>query len=94
MAHNNYHCCAICDDKLGYSQEARPKEDICLFCRKQLEDNYNLKLCCYWSLTAWMRKEKLEQVIAILDNLGFRKCQYPNTVDELYDEIRTKVEGR
>ena len=91
--HNDYHCCAICDDKIAYSDNARRKEGICSFCNAELI-NHGVMIHGVISLVIWMAREKPEGVYEILDDLGFRKCQYPNAVDELYNEIQTKVEGR
>ena len=94
--HNDYHCCAICDDKtnrVSQYEDWQAKHSLCSFCELDLRRDYDLRHHNVITLMAWMRKEKPEQVIAILDELGFRKCSEPNSVDELYDEIKAKAEG-
>ena len=36
MAHGDYNCCAVCDSKLEYSNDAQTKEELCSWCAVNL----------------------------------------------------------
>lgn len=82
MAHADYDCCAICDDKLSYGGE-RTKEIICGECVAAMARE---GVICgnVDELCAWIEKSTTDQVLSLMNKVGFSKCYYPNPVDKLF----------
>lgn len=82
MAHADYNCCAICDSKLEYSEEATTKERICEGCLKDLR-NIGLNILGVDELIEWINSVDLDIVNNALSKLCFRFCYYKNPLDDL-----------
>lgn len=85
MAHADYDCCAICDDKISYSGFATPatKEDICTKCRRLLQ-NRNINVVDKEQLLEWIKNTPDAKKIPT--DIGYQKCYYKNDVDEALRE--------
>lgn len=90
MAHADYECCAICDSKVYYSNDAGSKEIICSSCVANMAE-HGVILHNVEELKVWMSTEAPEKVIATLDKAGFSVCFYGNEIDELYESRRTML---
>lgn len=87
MAHADYDCCAICDSKQPYSSDADTKSEICADCLKMLRDEGIAPLPLDpEELIAWMQREPV-RAMAVLTEIGFRPCCYPNPVDDAFRAI-------
>lgn len=83
MAHGNYNCCAICDDKMGYAGwEAETKEEICEECLKNIK-KLNLNIENIEDLKTFIRETDYKTLKETLINLGYCFCYYGNEIDEL-----------
>jgi len=83
MAHADYNCCAVCDEKLAYAGfEATTKEEICDCCREKLTKK-GVVVHDVYELIAWVQNEDAEKVAKILTDVGFRFCHYHNYLDEV-----------
>ena len=82
MAHADYACCAVCDGKLYYSYDAPTKEKICSTCAVMLTEA-NVPAMNVQEFSFWLKNEDLEIVLAVLVKVGFKFCQYDNSVDEV-----------
>jgi len=80
MAHAGYDCCAICDSKQSYNEEAYTKEEICSHCLKALRAE-GLSILDVSELLAWIQSTEPTIVRATLISVGFSFCYYPNAVD-------------
>lgn len=83
MAHADYNCCAICDDKLEYvgNWNAETKARICESCLRNLQ-RLGLNIVTVDQLIDWIKKEERDVLRAKLKELGFRACYYRNDVDD------------
>lgn len=71
MAHGDYHCCAICDRKMGYDPDgATSKEDICVECREE-----------HGIATVQQLIDMIEEGDPKVIDLPLRYCHYANPVD-------------
>jgi hypothetical protein len=92
MAHANYECCAVCDKKVYYAfGDVYAKDVICTNCVVELALR-GVFIRNVHELHEWMEKESPEKVLEILEQVGFKKCHYWNEIDELYDELVSKVQ--
>jgi hypothetical protein len=82
MAHADYDCCAVCDDKLSYNEDAMTKGEICSSCLKSLNQTHNLNVWGVEDFIAWIDKTPAKEVEKILKAVGFSYCCYWNAVDE------------
>jgi hypothetical protein len=83
MAHGDYDCCAVCDSKLSYSNDATTKETLCSGCAVNLAQK-GVFVHGVTELKTWMIEEHPRVVVSALDSVGFSPCLYPNEVDALY----------
>lgn len=83
MAHGDYNCCAICDNKMGYAGwEAETKEEICENCLEELE-KLNLNIKNIENLKKFIKETDYKTLEETLINLGYHFCYYGNDIDEL-----------
>lgn len=86
MAHADYECCAICDDKMSPGDwETEPKTVLCTSCAVRLAKKGHY-ITCVDELLEWMRKTP--NAVEILDSIGFKQCYYKNDVDDLYLQLK------
>lgn len=86
MAHADYHCCAVCDSKLEYSDHATTKKQICPVCAIGLYKLTGSEIATGEALVDWVRSTPSETVRRVLADLGFTRCYYANEVDEAVAE--------
>ncbi len=83
MAHADYHCCAICDRKMEYTElEARTKEDICLDCLRALHRE-GVPVYTGFELELWI-KACPGKAVELLPRIGYAPCFYSNPLDEAF----------
>ena len=87
MAHADYDCCAVCDRKLSYSNDANTKAEICPFCLSNLHQEDVLVYTPY-EFIEWIITHEDTIVKDVLLSIEFRFCFYPNNVD---DNVRMKL---
>ncbi|HEY9462834.1 MAG TPA: hypothetical protein VIR54_07075 [Vicinamibacterales bacterium] len=82
MAHGDYNCCALCDCKMDYANDATTKEEVCVDCMKALH-SAGVMVYTGAELEAWI---KANPAVArdLLPALGFYECFYANPVDEAF----------
>lgn len=87
MAHGDYHCCALCDSKMDYSNDARTKEDLCSHCTKSLVeagihvfDGDDLLRAINNEIEQGTGREFTDK----LKTLGYSKCVYTNELDKAF----------
>ena len=81
MAHADYCCCACCDSKISYSNDATTKEQICASCAVDLACQGVIAKSGE-QLALWIREEvDNERIRLVLSKVGFCRCYYPNEVD-------------
>lgn len=92
MAHGDYNCCAVCDCKRAYSDDAATKAEICMDCLRALHA-YGVMVYESEELLAWMRDDALtpERRKQILDSCGLAHCHYPNDIDDAYKELLSSI---
>lgn len=83
MAHGDYNCCAICDNKQEYNAfDSKTKEEICTDCLKALRAE-GLNILDVEELKNWIKTEQPDKVKIILIKVGYHKCFYDNEVDSV-----------
>lgn len=81
MAHGDYNCCAICDDKMFYAGwEAETKEEICENCLEELE-KLNLNIKNIEDLKRYIKETDYNPLKETLIKLGYHFCYYANEID-------------
>ena len=86
MAHGDYDCCAICDSKLGFSYDAKTKEEICGPCVADLA-RLGVIAGTPEELVKWISENPAEKVGPILAAVGFSPCFYGGSpVDEAVEK--------
>jgi hypothetical protein len=80
MAHADYSCCAICDSKMNYGEDAT-KEDICVSCIEDLLA-IDLKITRVSSLMDHIDALSDADALAFLHRIGFIPCFYQNDIDQ------------
>jgi hypothetical protein len=90
MAHGDYECCAVCDDKLSYDSEAAPKDVLCSGCAVDLAQR-GVFVHDVAELAVWMKAAAPVTVVSALGASHFRKCAYTNDIDKLYDDARARA---
>lgn len=83
MAHGDYDCCAVCDSKIDYSDDAETKENLCQDCVRSMHALTGDLIQTQAELLAWLKEATPEQVIAA----GIVPCFYGNPVDTAVREI-------
>jgi hypothetical protein len=91
MAHADYNCCAVCDSKLEYSNDARTKEEICSWCAVNLAQD-GVFVHDVDELKKWMREENPLTIVTILIKNHFSTCYYKNEVDDLFKAAQQQVQ--
>ena len=82
MAHGDYDCCAICDDKMYYAGfAATTKEEICDKCLKNLKD-LNLNINNTEEFKKYINNGNYLEVKENLIKLGYEFCLYYNDLDK------------
>jgi len=77
MAHADYECCAVCDSKMAFSNNANAKYSICGSCVRILVKS-GVDVATTTELLAWLNaKPDLAPLVAA----GFQVCYYRNPVD-------------
>lgn len=87
MAHGDYKCCAVCDNKqeyVGLNDEF--KDDICVSCR--IDTGISTVGELLKKIESFTNKRKLK---AWLKEIGMSECYYQNSVDDL---ITYKLTGK
>lgn len=84
MAHGDYDCCAVCDNKQSFSYDPETKSEICSSCVAGLA-RQGVILGSVSELMDWIRQGS-EDVRAALEKVGFLRCYYLNDVDALVQE--------
>ncbi len=92
MAHGDYSCCAICDCKLCYGEDAT-KEELCTDCLKNIRDKGYSFLDVY-ELLAGLRAMPIATAKELLTSLGYRECYYLNEFDESVKDILANKEAQ
>lgn len=90
MAHCDYSCCGICDNKVTYG-DYPAKTAICSWCASEFGVK-GIRIRDCEELINWMETETPEKVLTLLTELNFSKCCYRNDVDILYDKIKENYE--
>lgn len=88
MAHADYSCCAICDCKMSYGEDAT-KEEICTDCLKTLRSN-GIQALDPGEFVEWAKSKSLDHVEdlrEILKAIGYSACCYGNDFDRSIDAI-------
>ena len=81
MAHGDYNCCAVCDDKLEYNPyDAKTKEYICFCCQVGLKEN-GVIVKSKKELIDWIKHTPAKIVVGLLKTVGYNRCYYENDVD-------------
>ena len=81
MAHGDYDCCAICDNKQSYNgYDAATKEEICSDCLVALRE-LDVNVLTVKELLDWLKTEKSAILKDNLARLGFGYCYYENPID-------------
>lgn len=80
MAHADYNCCAVCDSKLAYSNQATTKEEICSYCVAKMA-RLGVIVGSAHELIEWINREDRDKIESVLSEAKFRFCIYPNEVD-------------
>jgi len=91
MAHADYDCCAVCDRKMSYAIEASTKELICSRCVADLALQ-GVIVHDVEELMSWIGSDDPGRVVEILDAVGYRRCLYPNPVDDLVATVRSSCQ--
>ena len=92
MAHADYECCAICDDKVYYNPDAEAKNVLCPSCAFTLGKKGILENPSVSKLIEWIKTADRDFVIKTLANLGFRACYYANDVDDAVASLGVKFD--
>jgi len=86
MAHGDYNCCAVCDNKLDYNAyDARTKEEICPSCLKELRD-LGLNILDVTELINWLKTADEKDIQRFTKKTSYSKCFYGNEIDELIEQ--------
>lgn len=80
MAHGNHHCCAICDRKMAYSQNAKAKKSICSKCAIKLT-KLDVPADSVSAFKEWARGASNLIFIGTLFAVKYKPCGYPNDFD-------------
>jgi len=87
MAHGDYHCCAICDNKQEYGGlDSSTKEKICPSCLVDLRDA-GLSILTVQELKDWIVNTPKDTVIEKMKQVGFRFCYYQNDIDDSIESV-------
>lgn len=78
MAHGDYDCCAVCDRKLNYNEDASTKEEICPKCAVNMTLATGQRITTPDALIGWIGTATTEQ----LDEARIVECFYRNPVDD------------
>jgi hypothetical protein len=93
MAHADYSCCAVCDDKLYYAgMDASTKEELCELCVLTLV-KHGVEVTSVDGLLQWAKANPPEHVLSVLSSVGFRRCYYPNELDRFIASLPGAVFG-
>lgn len=84
MAHGDYDCCACCDAKGDYNEDAYAKEDFCAVCAGALAD-HGVEARTAEEFNRWLDTVDVETGRRILEAVGFQRCCYSNPTDEIYN---------
>jgi hypothetical protein len=85
MAHADYECCAICDNKQAYNSSADSKEMICSYCVAEMARN-GVIIGSVNELINWINSTDLKTVKDLLIAVGFTSCYYTNPVDSALEK--------
>lgn len=86
MAHADYNCCAICDCKMEYSNDASTKKTICTDCLKSLRSS-EINALDTNEFIEWAKSVNKTELIKKLKAIGYEKCFYPNEFDEEINKL-------
>jgi len=87
MAHGDYMCCACCDAKIYYRENASSKEMLCERCAKKISDIVGKPI-----VSVSQFKELIEgynnqdSLFSFLNDIGFHFCLYSNSLDQMISE--------
>ena len=91
MAHGDYNCCAVCDSKLEYSNDAQTKEELCSWCAVNLAQD-GVFVHDVDELKKWMKETNPLVVVTVLTKNHFSTCYYKNEVDDLFNAAQQSVQ--
>lgn len=84
MAHGDYECCIICDSKLIYNPNSRPKQMLCAYCAADLTRLLRRQIKSVWQVYQWLDEETdPKRIRQILFKAGYKPCCFPNEFDEM-----------
>lgn len=81
MAHADYNCCAICDCKMAYSNDASTKEELCSSCAVNVSMMFGEKITGPERFIAKAKELPLDVLISALVELGYSECSYNGKID-------------
>jgi hypothetical protein len=79
MAHGDYNCCMICDEKMEYGGD-ETKERPCIYCLDRMRELGDILLTPDEMLSKLDTMPRTE-ALAWLHNLGYSTCLYANPID-------------
>ena len=82
MAHADYNCCAVCDCKRSYNDDAEAKEEICPECLRNLHKAGASDVYTVGELVLWIEETTANDLAKTLVEVGYCACWYGNPVDE------------
>ena len=85
MAHGDYDCCAVCDSKLGYSNDACTKEEVCAYCAVALVQ-VGILARNGDEFAQWIKANDIATIYEKLVNRPVKRCYYGNAVDDALNE--------
>jgi hypothetical protein len=94
MAHGDYDCCAVCDNKMAYnSGVATTKEQVRASCAVDLA-RLGVFVKSGAELLAWMDEAPVAEVLVKLQAAGYGRCFYANPVDDKVAALLAALEAQ
>lgn len=85
MAHGDYSCCAMCDCKMSYGEEAT-KESFCQGCLCSIADS-GINAVTPDRFLEWAKTQHRATLAAALLVNGYHRCWYRNSFDSAIQEM-------
>lgn len=86
MAHADYACCILCDAKVYYCADSYPKTELCSRCAANLSLKAGKPIYSAEDFLSWFRLG--DDVLKIIDELGYKPCLYGSEFDERVADLR------
>lgn len=80
MAHGDYECCACCDERGHYDDDAAAKDWLCASCACELARR-GVYVHNADEFLEWVKTAEVARMCQVLIELGFRQCYYGNKID-------------